>query len=175
LFTITPEGEYTFEARVPGRYNNRVSIQREDGSSEGSWEDAVLWFSISPEAGLPPQPYGWTDIHVVEGKKAVVHLQAVDLEGGTVTYQLTSKDGLKASIDPATGMLTLEPGDEDVGKHTLTLSLTDGTETDDYFLQVYVTEPPSSGIALWIVLGLAVVLVAGAVILWAIKFRQDQD
>ena len=175
LFTMTPEGRYTFEAVMPGTYQVRVGIQRQDGSTEDSWEDAVLSFSVSPGAGLPPQPYGWTDIHVAEGQKATVHLQAVDLEGGTVTYELTGRDGLEASIDPATGMLTIRPGEDDVGKHTLTLFLTDGTESEEFVLQVYVTEPPSSGLALWIVLGMAVVLIAGAVVIWALKFRQDQD
>lgn len=175
LFAITPLGEYTFEAVVPGTYQVRVGIQREDGSSEGPWEDAILSFTVTQKAGLPPQPYGWTDLHIVEGEKATVHLQAVDLEDGTVIYQVTATDGLKASIDPVTGMLTLEPGEADVGKHTLTLSLTDGTEAEDYFIQVYVTEPPSSGIALWIVLGLVVVALAGAVVLWAFKFRREED
>ena len=175
LFTITPDGAYAFEAAVHGIYQVRVGIQRGDGTTEHSWQGAILSFQVTPDAGLPPQPYGWKDLHVVEGQKVIIHLQAVDLEGGSVTYLLVSRDGLDASIDPTTGMLTIRPTDGDVGKHKVTVSLSDGTEVDDYVLQVFVTESPSSGTAIWLVIGLGLALMFGAAIYLVLRSRQDQD
>jgi hypothetical protein len=160
---------------VRGIYQVRVGIQRGDGTTQQRWEGAILSFKVVPDAGLPPQPYGWKDLHVVEGEKVIIHLQAVDLEGGSVTYQLVSMDGLDASIDPTTGMLTIRPTDGDVGKHKVTVSLSDGTEVDDYVLQVFVTESPSSGTAIWLVIGLGLALMFGAAIYLVIRSRQDGD
>jgi len=175
LFTVTPSGAFSFEPAVPGTYQVRVGIQRADGTAEASWESSILSFRVLPAPGLPPQPYGWSDLNVAEDEKVTVHLQAVDLEGGTVTYALTVTGDLDADIDPVTGMLTLRPGEDDVGKHQLTISLSDGTSTEDYVVQVFVTETPSSGSAFWIVLGMALALLFGGAIYWAIRSRQDPE
>ena len=175
LFTITPAGDFTFDAVVPGTYQVRVGIQRPDGSTETSWESTLLSFRVIPGAGLPPQPYGWSELNVAEGEKVTIHLQTVDLEGGTVTYGLTVRGDLDAKIDPVTGMLTLEPGKDDAGRHELTISLSDGTSTEEYIVQVYVTEAPSSGSAFWIVLGIALALLFGGAVYWVYRSKQELE
>ncbi len=172
LFTVTPEGEYTFEANLPSTYHVRVGIQRADGTSENSWETTILSFRVLPDGGFPPQAYGWPDLEIAEGEKVTVHLQALDLEGGDVTYTLVHRDGLDASIDPVTGMLTLRPGGGDGGKHQLTISLSDGMSSEEYVLQVFVTEAPSSGAVLWIVIGLGAACVFGGAVYWYVRVRQ---
>jgi hypothetical protein len=173
LFSITPGGDYTFEANVPGTYQVRVGIQRADGTSEPSWEPTILSFKVLPDSGWPPQAYGWPDLEIAEGEKVTVHLQALDLEGGSVTYELVDGDGLDASIDPDTGMLTIRPGEGDGGRHRLTVSLSDGTSSEEYVLQVFVTDAPTSGKALWIVVGLGVGLLAVGVVFMVLRHRRD--
>ncbi len=175
LFEVTPEGDFTFQANLPGTYQVRVGIHRADGTTESSWEGTILSFQVLPDPGWPPQAYGWPDLEVAEGDKARVHLQVLDLEGGKVTYELVDRDGLDASIDPDTGMLTIRPGDGDSGKHELTISLSDGTSSEDYVLQVFVTEPSSPGTAFWIVVGLAIALVAIAAIYLTFRLLKGED
>jgi hypothetical protein len=175
LFTITPSGQYTFEASVPGAYQVRVGIQRTDGTTEGNWEDTLLSFKVLPDAGWPPQPYGWPDLEIVAGDKVTVHLQAVDLEGGPVTYEVVDHDGLDATIDPVTGMLTLKPTDGETGMHRVTVSLSDGNSQDDYVLQVFVTEDPASGTTLWLVLGLVVALILVVIVYQMLRSRRAED
>lgn len=175
LFDITPEGSYTFSASVPGTYQVRVGIQRPDGSSDPRWEGTVLSFTVVPDAGWPPQAYGWKDLDIAAGEKVTVHLQALDLEGGDVTYSLTVRGDLDAEIDPHTGMLTLRPGEEDVGRHELTVALSDGSSSEEYVLQVFVTETPSSGSALWIVMGMALVLLFAGAVYWMLWWRKGRD
>jgi hypothetical protein len=175
LFTITPEGEYAFNAALPGTYLVRVTIETSDGWTEPSWEPAILVFSVLSGPGLPPLPYEWTDLNLVAEERATVHLQAVDLEGGTITYSLADDGGLGASIDPVTGMLTLDPGEGDVGDHTLVVRLSDGLSEDEYELQVYVTEAPSSGTALWIIAGLGLVLVGAVVAYLYLRSKKDTE
>jgi hypothetical protein len=175
LFSITPEGEYSFDASVPGTYQVRVGIQRVDGTSEANWEDTFVSFQVRPDAGWPPQPYGWPELEVVAGEEVTVHLQAVDLEGGTVTYELVDGDGLDATIDPVTGMLTLRPTQVEAGKHQVVVSLTDGSSTDDYVLQVYVTDEPASSTTLWLVLGLIVSLIVVVAIYLFLRSRRGEE
>jgi hypothetical protein len=175
LFDITPEGAYTFQASVPGTYHVRVGIQRPDGSSDPRWEGTVLSFTVVPDAGWPPQAYGWKDLDIAAGERVTVHLQAIDLEGGDVTYSLTVRGDLDAEIDPHTGMLTVRPGEEDVGRHELTVALSDGSSSEEYVLQVFVTETPTSGSALWIVLGMALVLLFAGAIYWMLWWRKGRD
>jgi hypothetical protein len=175
LFSITPEGEYTFDASVPGTYQARVGIQRADGTSETKWEDTIVSFRVLPDAGWPPQPYGWPELEIVAEEKVTIHLQAVDLEGGPVTYELVDDDGLDATIDPVTGMLTLRPTQAEVGGHQVVVSLTDGTTKDEYVLQVFVTDEPASGTLLWLVLGLVIALIAVVGIYLVLRSRHDDE
>jgi hypothetical protein len=174
LFTVTPGGHYTFEANLPGTYLVRVGIQRTDGTTETEWETTILSFKVLPDPGWPPQAYGWPDLEIAGGEKVTVHLQALDLEGGNVTYGLVNRDGLDATIDPATGMLTIRPGEGDSGKHQLTVSLSDGTSSEDHVLEVFVTESPSSGAALWIVVGLGVGLL-GVAVVYVVFYHRRQE
>jgi hypothetical protein len=175
LFDITPEGAYTFEGLSPGTYQVRVGIQRPDGSSEAPWQDTILSFRVRPEAGWSPQPYGWPELEIAEGDEVKVHLQAVDLEGGPVIYELVDADGLRANLDPETGMLTLKPGEGDAGRHELVISLSDGTNEEDYILQAFVTEESSTGTAFWVVVGLAGAATFGGAVYWFVRSRDEED
>lgn len=165
-FQLLDGGDFQFQGRLPGTHLVHLGLQRADGTTDAGWQGLTLMFVVRPGAGLPPQAYGWMELRVAEGQEAKHQLQAVDLEGGKVTFGLVSDDGIDATIDPDTGVLTLRPGKGDVGKHTLSVSLSDGTSTEEVALDVYVTEAPSSG-SLW---GIAVVVVCLAAALLVALF-----
>jgi hypothetical protein len=157
-FLLGEDGNYTFLANSPGTHIVTLRIELPDGYSDPAWEGITMVFHVSPDAGLPPQPYGWLDLRLVEGERAKVQLQAVDLEGGQVTFSIVDDGGLEASIDPASGMLKVHPDEGDTGKHEVVIRLSDGTNAEDTILNVYVAEAPSTS-GLWVIL---VMLLVGA-------------
>jgi len=175
LFAVEPDGDFTFQASVPGTYTVRVGIQRADGSSDPSWEGALLMFHVVPGAGLAPQPYGWPDLRVAGGQKVTVQLQAVDLEGGPVSYSVVDGDGLGATIDPVTGMLTLRPSEDEGGGHQVVVQLSDGTTSEEFTLQVYVTDPPSGSSSLWAMAGIIIAAAVVGLLLWFLVLRRRGD
>lgn len=172
LFAVEPDGDFTFQAAVPGTYTVRVGIQRTDGTTDPSWEGALLMFRVTPAPGMAPQPYGWPDLRVAGGQRVTVQLQAVDLEGGVVTYSVVDDDGLGATIDPVTGMLTLRPSEDDGGGHHVVVQLSDGTTSEEFTLQVYVTDPPSGASSLWAIAGVIIAAAVAGLLLWLFVLRR---
>jgi len=157
-FVFTPERAGEFIAEVEAR------VAGPDGSSTVLASAAIV-FHVSPGQHRVPTPVGWQPIEVVAGERATFQLEAYDPEGGAIAYSLSSKGGLDASIDPATGLLRLDPKASATGSHTLQVTLSDGNASATYPLVVHVDERSISaaGYGPYLVMGAVVFLVAAVV------------
>ena len=174
-FILLGDGQYSFTGRLPGVHLVKLVLQRADGSTEAAWQGITIMFQVEPAVGEAPYPYGWVDLHVVEDQKAEYQLQALDLEGGVVTYSIVSDDGLGATVDPVTGLLTLRPAQGDLGKHEVVIMLSDGTLDDTATLTVYVTEGPS-GSQIWgIAIAVACLIAISMLVLFLWLRQRDGD
>ena len=157
-FVFTPEraGEFIaeVEARIAGPDDCRTVVA-----------SAAIVFHVSPGQHRAPMPVGWQPVEVAAGERATFQLPAYDPEGGAIAYSLSSKGGLDASIDPATGVLRLDPKASATGSHTLQVALSDGNASATYPLEVRVTEGPhrGTGYGPYLVTG-AVAFLAAAVV-----------
>ena len=110
-----------------------------------------------------PDAINWQPVTVAAGEVARLHLQAVDLEGGDVTYSIVDDQGLGASVDSVTGMLALRPPEDGGGDYQVTVLLSDGVNKREAILQVQVTgEESGSGgwaVALVVIVGVLVVFI----------------
>ncbi len=176
-FQLDDDNKYTFKGASPGTHIIWLALERADGTSEEGWQGLAVMFVVEPGPGEPPQAYGWQDIEIAEDQKATVHLQALDWEGGEVTYSIVSDDGLGATIDPSTGVLTLRPSEGDAGKHEVEISMSDGNREDTAILTVYVTETPSSS-QLWgatIAIACALAIAMLVLFIWYRQRNEDGD
>jgi len=157
-FVFTPEraGEFIaeVEARIAGPDDCRTVVA-----------SAAIVFHVSPGQHRAPMPVGWQPVEVAAGEVAKFQLPAYDPEGGAIAYFLSSKGGLDASIDPATGVLTFDPKASATGLHTLQVTLSDGNASATYPLEVRVTEGShrGNGYGPYLVMGAVVFLVAAVV------------
>jgi hypothetical protein len=157
-FVFTPEraGEFIaeVEARVAGPDGCRTVVA-----------SAAIVFHVSPGQHRAPMPVGWRPLEVAAGEEAKFQLPAYDPEGGAIAYSLSSKGGLDATIDPATGLLKLDPKASAAGSHTLQVTLSDGNASATYPLDVHVNERShgGTGYGAYLVLGAVVLLVAAVV------------
>ncbi len=174
---LDDDNKYTFHGASPGTHIIWLALQRADGTSEEGWQGLAVMFVVEPGPGEPPQAYGWQDIEIAEDQVAKVHLQALDWEGGAVTYSIVSDDGLGATIDPSTGVLTLRPSEGDAGEHEVEISMSDGNREDTAILTVYVTETPSSS-QLWgatIAIACALAIAMLVLFIWYRQRNEDED
>jgi len=174
-FVLLEDGEFTFTGRLPGVHLVSLGLQRANGTTEEIWQGITIMFQVEPNVGEAPYPNGWVDLHVVEDQKAEYQLQALDLEGGVVTYSILSDDGLGATVDPVTGLLTLRPAEGDLGEHEVIITLSDGTMDDTAILMVYVTEGPS-GSQIWgIAIAVACLIAISLLVLFLWSRHRDGD
>jgi hypothetical protein len=84
----------------------------------------ILDVNDAPE--ITNEPPGPTIVD--EDEELVIHLQSEDLDGDTVTW---SDDSDLMDIDPGTGRIVFTPGQDEVGSHTVTITLSDGRGGED--------------------------------------------
>jgi hypothetical protein len=100
--------------------------------------------AVTAEVGNTPPVFtiSMEDWTVDEGLEVQVLMEAWDAEGDTLTW---SDDTDVFDIDPTTGMITFTPLQAHAGEHTVTVTVSDGTDTDDitFLLTVRdVNDPP---------------------------------
>jgi hypothetical protein len=159
-------GDFSFKPELPGDFIAEVeAFSRVTETCSTVLATTTLVFHVSPAQRVAPVPVGWQPLEVAAGERATFQLQAYDPEGGAVAYSLSSKGGLDASVDPATGLLKLAPKSTDAGSHTLQVTLSDGNASATYPLEVHVDEPShvGAGYGPYLVMGAVVLLVAAVV------------
>ena len=157
-------GRYAFVPQHPGTFHLRLGVTRLDGTTEPTWEGAMLVFHVVPANTWPPQLVGLTDLRLAEGETARVGLQALDLEGGTVSFEVVDDGGIGATVDEESGLLTLRPGEGDDGVHQVVVRLSDGELSEDVTISL-VVEPKEASAAPFATL-VIVVVVALVLLLW---------
>ncbi|RMG84919.1 MAG: hypothetical protein D6708_16430, partial [Candidatus Dadabacteria bacterium] len=125
--------------------NTTVTFSVTDGEFTDS-EDVVITVD-DPAAGptnAPPvlEPVG--NRTVVAGSTLTIVLRGSDPDGDALTF---SADGLPAgaTLDPATRTLTWTPSGSQVGDHTVTFKVSDGSLEDTKTVTLTVTAAPSGG------------------------------
>ena len=120
---------------------------------------------------------GWPEeLRVAAGQRAVFQLQAEDMEGGTVIYALQPvSDGLGASIDPLTGVLTLRPGDDATGNYRIDVVLSDNISSRTLPIEVRVTEAPEASTPVVLVGTVVAVVAIVAAALWFFWMRRRNE
>jgi hypothetical protein len=157
-FNLGPANDFSFIPVRAGAYHVEVGIANGEMVGLADVPTATIVFIVVPTNQYPPLAFGWQDMHIVEGETARVRLQAIDEMGLPVIFSLEEDDGLAGEIDSSSGVLRLRPEVGDTGKHQVTVRLSDGTNSEDVVINVYVAEQPSAS-GLWLILA---VLVAGA-------------
>ncbi len=161
---IEYDGRYTFVPQHPGTFHLRLGVTRLDGTTEPTWEGAMLVFHVLPANTWPPQLVGLTDLRLAEGEVARVGLQALDLEGGTVSFEVVDDGDIGATVDEGSGLLTLRPSEGDAGLHRVVVRLSDGELSEDVTISV-VVEPEEASAAPLATL-VIVIVVALVLFLW---------
>ncbi len=160
-------GEFSFEFSTPGVFTARFAVVLPVGQGPAVvLDDIVLSFFVEADHGQPPHAVDWPEFRVAEGSKARFQLQAEDPEGDGITYALTDDDGLDATIDPATGVLSISTREGDSGTHRLVVTLSDGVSEAEFGLDLVVTEAPTAGNGYGVLVGLLVVLLAAGLVFW---------
>lgn len=95
----------------------------------GARDSITVLFTILDVNDAPEiinEPSGPTIVD--EDEELVIHLVSEDLDGDTLTW---SDDSDLLDIDPGTGRIVFTPGQDEVGSHTVTITLSDGRGGED--------------------------------------------
>jgi hypothetical protein len=138
--------EYVASYESSGSHNVTVVV------SDGSLMDSHSWNLTVVDVNRPPYfdpPIG--DQPAVQGELFYLDVNASDPDGDVLTFY---DDASFFDIDPVSGVISFIPGNEDVGNHTVNISVSDGefnvTETVLFGVQD-TAEPPN--ITSWYPLG----------------------
>jgi hypothetical protein len=95
----------------------------------GARDSITVVFTIVDVNDLPEitnKPTGATIVD--EDEDLVIQLEGIDLDDDTITW---SDDSDVVDIDPATGRIEFTPGQDEVGSHIVTVTLSDGRGGED--------------------------------------------
>ncbi|MEF1208014.1 putative Ig domain-containing protein, partial [Photobacterium damselae] len=114
-----------------------LTVQVSDGKMT---HKASLTVTVPEPVNTAPVISALPPTKAVIGETTTVQVVAEDADGDTLTYTLLNGPAW-ASINSATGMITLSPTETDVGQLSLTVQVSDGKMTHKASLTVTVPEP----------------------------------
>ncbi|MEP2026209.1 MAG: putative Ig domain-containing protein [Reichenbachiella sp.] len=123
-----------------GSYN--VTISASDGT-DADTEDITI--TVNPEGGANAAPVLATvaNQNVEEGSSVTVNLSATDANADALTFSTTSLPTFASLTDngDGTGSISINPQTGDASTTNVTISVTDGTDTDDQVVVINVYAP----------------------------------
>jgi len=118
-----------------GTYN--VTIKISDGEAEASTAFSIIVNNVN----RAPSIDGGGSVTIEPGETATFSFSASDPDDDGLRFE---SDDLPsgANLDASTGNFSWTPGEGDIGSHTFTVRVSDGTETDQISANVTVNQPP---------------------------------
>jgi len=176
LFDISPDGVIDYTPTFEDISYSPIHVFRviaSDGLAQ-SYYPMTLEFrpmNTAPTMTLPER------LFAVEGEPFAYQVKAVDREGDTLTY---GDDSDFFDIIPTTGQIVFTAVNSNVGKHQVTLTVSDGEHTTNATVEFYIYEAGFEDRdvegAGWAVLAMEVALiVVGLLFLFNLKRRQDKE
>ena len=120
-----------------------------------SYESDTLRY-IATDQGIPPEDLGWvntpptitssTSFSAAENQTAVGTVTASDADGDSLTYSLSGTDAASLSINSSTGVITFNsaPDYETKSTYSVTVNVSDGTNSTSQTLTITVTNVPEN-------------------------------
>jgi MYXO-CTERM domain-containing protein len=139
--TAVLNGDDTVTYTPDADFNGSDSFTYTASDGNGGTDTALVTITITPinDAPMLVPPTPDAPLTVAEGDTLAFTVTGDDVDGDTLTYDVQPLPASAASLDASTGDFTWTPTYQDAGTYTLTLSVTDGTESDSRTVMVTVS------------------------------------
>jgi hypothetical protein len=120
-----------------GNYN--ITVKVSDGEAEASTSFGITVNNVN----RTPSIEGGGSVSVEPGETATFSFSASDPDNDQLRFESNDLPS-GANLNASTGDFSWTPGDGDIGSHTFTVLVSDGTDTDQVSSTVTVNEPPAA-------------------------------